>query len=1472
MAISDSEFSRIRNIVLDLKNSGGTGIPGPQGPQGEQGIQGEQGPPGFPGPQGIQGEQGIQGIQGEQGPQGEQGIPGETPDTALFALKTDVTGAISDALIPYATNTGVSSSFASLQQNNTFSGINTFSTATASNIFISENIRINGTASIAFLETVNQNSLNVGDKYIIILSGATDHASLDGSGILWGSGSYADPTQGPSGENAYIRYYAASDQLEIFPGLKVSGSLTASSGLSGTLYGTSSYSLNADKLDNIESSLFALKTDVTASNINFPVRAEVSGAITSSLGLYALSSNISSSFVTRTAASASFAFLTASNIFTNNQIIDVSSSTPALRITQRGTGVVVAIEDSANPDTSAFAVLNDGIVAIGIDTSSAIPTSNKLYVVGRIYSTSDIQTPGYVYTNYLAALNGISAYGSNAFISGSRISGSAYTASEGYYGRLFGTASYSLNSDRLDGIDSGLFALKTDVTAAIANFPTNEQVSSSVSGAITGALTPYATLTGVSASFTTPVQVSGAITASLNPYARLNVSNVFTQNQTITGSLFISSSLSASQITSSNGFSGRLFGTSSYSLNSDLLDGIDSSLFALKTDVTGALSLYLTGAVTSGNITGSGINSNPIILKDNITLSTVTASVGFLTNGILANGYQVTASGIYSHGEGNSTKALGAGSHAEGGSTIAYGVGSHAEGALTVASGSNSHAEGYTTVTYGGYSHAEGQSTTTFGEYSHAEGVGTEASGNYSHAEGYFAKTRGIASHAEGYYSETNADYSHAEGYNTFAQAPYSHTEGRATVASKTGSHAEGLETIANADYQHVQGKYNNTSTSALMIVGNGTSTSARSNILEIYQSNVTISGALLVSSNISASSYTGSFNGTASYALDAGKLGNITSSLYALKTDVTGVLTPYALITNVSAAITSSISNFPIRTEVSSAITSALNPYATLAGLSASFSTPSQISGAVTSSLTPYVLLTNLSNSFVSNNSATASLAFLTASNKFTANQIITGSLFISSSISASQITGSFSGSHIGDGSGLINVPSTAVNLANYPTKTEVSGAVTSALTPYALSSNISSSFGLKTDLTASYARLNNTNIFTQNQIITGSLNITSNLSSSLFSASSGRIPDLLLIGTQSSNNWQPSKLQISNPNDCNMIISDTAATVVFGTTVGVPSFPYSYVGTQTNHNFSLLHNNSPKVVLSSSNFSPVGNGITDLGNSSNRWDNIWAKTGLFLTQVATTNLLTNGDGTINSGIILWDALTSADVWKIWHDSSNNRLQFSYQVNGGSFGVKGYVASTAAGGSFNFTGQHRTKEINDSINSENISYHVGLIVSSNGNYINQINPNIDIDNITINESLPYVKLSNTRNDKKVFGVISDNEDENSSFREYSAGAFITVLEKQQNDHRIIINSLGEGGIWVTNINGNLENGDYITTCEIPGYGMKQDDDLLHNYTVAKITCDCDFNLSSSVYNCQEFEFSGSVYRKAFVGCTYHCG
>jgi hypothetical protein len=77
--------------------------------------------------------------------------------------------------------------------------------------------------------------------------------------------------------------------------------------------------------------------------------------------------------------------------------------------------------------------------------------------------------------------------------------------------------------------------------------------------------------------------------------------------------------------------------------------------------------------------------------------------------------------------------------------------------------------------------------------------------------------------------------------------------------------------------------------------------------------------------------------------------------------------------------------------------------------------------------------------------------------------------------------------------------------------------------------------------------------------------------------------------------------------------------------------------------------------------------------------------------------------------------------------------------------------------------------------------------------------------------------------------------------------------------------------MWVTNVNGNLKNGDYITTSSITGYGMRQNDDIHRNYTVAKITCDCDFDINSKVYMCEEIIYKNTKYLKAFVGCIYKC-
>lgn len=153
-----------------------------------------------------------------------------------------------------------------------------------------------------------------------------------------------------------------------------------------------------------------------------------------------------------------------------------------------------------------------------------------------------------------------------------------------------------------------------------------------------------------------------------------------------------------------------------------------------------------------------------------------------------------------------------------------------------------------------------------------------------------------------------------------------------------------------------------------------------------------------------------------------------------------------------------------------------------------------------------------------------------------------------------------------------------------------------------------------------------------------------------------------------------------------------------------------------------------------------------------------------------------------------------------------------------------------------------------------------GLIVCSSGEYIKQPCGS----DITLRNAWSKVVLSTERNMKTAYGVYGGKNSPNDADTREGL--------PEISPYDFTVNSLGEGGIWVCNVNGNLENGDYITTCEAPGLGMKQDDDLLHNYTVAKITMDCDFDLESTVYRCEEFKIGRKKYRKAFVGCTYHCG
>lgn len=177
------------------------------------------------------------------------------------------------------------------------------------------------------------------------------------------------------------------------------------------------------------------------------------------------------------------------------------------------------------------------------------------------------------------------------------------------------------------------------------------------------------------------------------------------------------------------------------------------------------------------------------------------------------------------------------------------GVYSMVEGRGCEASGPHSHAEGSSCTATKQGGHAEGNQSTASNVSAHAEGWVCTASGWSAHAEGAETSSGGYGAHAEGYKTTADPGYgAHAEGYETTASGNYgAHAEGRGNTASGDASHAGGVGNTAAYEAQTVIGKYASAPASDdLMLIGNGSSASNRSNAMRLKSSGrVEFSGAV---------------------------------------------------------------------------------------------------------------------------------------------------------------------------------------------------------------------------------------------------------------------------------------------------------------------------------------------------------------------------------------------------------------------------------------------------------------------------------------------------------------------------------------------------------------------------------------------------------------------------------------------------
>jgi hypothetical protein len=159
----------------------------------------------------------------------------------------------------------------------------------------------------------------------------------------------------------------------------------------------------------------------------------------------------------------------------------------------------------------------------------------------------------------------------------------------------------------------------------------------------------------------------------------------------------------------------------------------------------------------------------------------------------------------------------------------------------------------------------------------------------------------------------------------------------------------------------------------------------------------------------------------------------------------------------------------------------------------------------------------------------------------------------------------------------------------------------------------------------------------------------------------------------------------------------------------------------------------------------------------------------------------------------------------------------------------------------------------------------IGRVVSSTGT----------IQSVEINNALPYVLFTSIPRDPCVYGILSGLSKTNVS------GVIQNIDFK--------VNSVGEGGLWVTNENSSLRNGDLLCTGTCPGYATRQTspENIFTNYTIGKILMDCDFTIpdesipfrirylkqDGTIITKEDYEVNPLENHKAFfVGCTYHCG
>ena len=218
----------------------------------------------------------------------------------------------------------------------------------------------------------------------------------------------------------------------------------------------------------------------------------------------------------------------------------------------------------------------------------------------------------------------------------------------------------------------------------------------------------------------------------------------------------------------------------------------------------------------------------------------------------------------------------------------------------------------------------------------------------------------------------------------------------------------------------------------------------------------------------------------------------------------------------------------------------------------------------------------------------------------------------------------------------------------------------------------------------------------------------------------------------------------------------------------------------------------------------------------------------------------------------------TNAPIYKLdvqVDQSSTYVAQFRQHHSSGD-GVRIRSAASSGGRYITFSDDAGSNKGHVTVNSNTVTYgaftgyHPAALPAADHDTGYEYGTIVKISSVASDQkAVSYsVEKTTAAQDKAVLGIHAGKMDE--MFNDDG------TPDRESEKHQIF--ALGDGHVLVCSENGDIETGDFICSSNTAGHGMKQADDLMHSYTVAKSSESVDWATEGA--------------STKLVACTYHAG